>query len=177
MAGAGNECVVLGLDPGSRCTGYGLVREVSGQASLLAAGTIRTDLTADMAVRLGQIYVGVAELIARYGPHVAAVENVFSAKNWASAIKLGQARGAALAACAVAKVEVAGYDTTAVKKNLVGVGRAEKSQVAFMVSRILNAKPDWSKDASDALALAICHLNMRRFAKLVSACDEKKTHL
>lgn len=170
---AGQECVVLGLDPGSRCTGYGVVREVSGQACLLAAGTIRTDLGSDMAVRLGQIYCGVAELITRHAPQVAAVENVFSAKNASSAIKLGQARGAALAACAVAKVEVVGYDTTAVKKNLVGVGRAEKSQVAFMVGRILNCKPDWAKDASDALALAICHLNMRRFAKLVSACAAK----
>jgi len=174
MSAAGNEYVTLGLDPGSRCTGYGLVREVSGQASLLEAGTIRTDVEAEMSVRLGQIFTAISELIKRFSPHAAAVENVFSAKNPASAIKLGQARGAALAACAVNNVAVTGYDPTQVKKNLVGVGRAEKSQVAFMVGRILNHKPDWAKDASDALALAICHLNMRRFAKLVSATQAQR---
>jgi len=162
--------VVLGLDPGSQVTGYGVVREVSGKAELVAVGTIRTPSGGDMAQRLGVIYSRVAELIKAHGPVEAAIESVFVAKNSASALKLGQARGAAMAACAVAGLGVAGYPPTLVKKSLVGAGRAEKEQVAFMVAQILGVKkPDWALDASDALAVAICHLNERRLRKLMEA--------
>ncbi len=158
---------VLGLDPGSQVTGYGVVRESSGRAELIAVGTIRTPSGGDMAARLGTIYSRVAELIAAHGPTEAAIESVFVAKNPGSAIKLGQARGAAMAACAVAGLTVADYAPTLVKKTLVGAGRAEKEQVAFMVAQILGLrKPDWALDASDALAVAICHLNQRRMRKL-----------
>ncbi|NDY57522.1 crossover junction endodeoxyribonuclease RuvC [Desulfovibrio sulfodismutans] len=166
--GAGG-IVVLGLDPGSRCTGYGLVCEVSGQVSLLEAGTIRTERETDVAARLGLIYSGVAALIERHGPSEAAVESVFVAVNSASAIKLGQARGAALAACGVAGVPVFAYEPTLVKKSLVGAGRADKSQVAFMVGRVLGCREAMAKDASDALAVAVCHLNRKRFLKLCGA--------
>ncbi len=159
--------VVLGIDPGSRVTGYGLVREVSGQASLLKAGTIRTDSKKEMCARLGHIYSKIAELVQSYGPVEAAIENVFVAANPSSALKLGQARGAAIAACAVAGLTVSGYEPTKVKQSLVGTGRADKTQVAFMVSRILGVKdPKWAKDASDALAIAVCHLNERRFKRM-----------
>ncbi len=160
--------VVLGLDPGTRCTGWGVVREVSGQASLLGAGVIRPDPEEAMSLRIGHIYAGIADLIQRYAPQAAALENVFVAKNPGSALKLGQARGAAMAACAMQGVPVESYEPTLVKKTLVGVGRAEKSQVAFMVGRILGEKPVWSTDASDALALAVCHLSMRRFNRLTA---------
>ena len=153
---------VLGLDPGSRVTGYGLIREEGGQPRLLKAGAIRTDSSAEWWVRLGQIFKGVEALILEYEPLESAMEEVFVAVNTSSALKLGQARGAAVAACAAHGVPVIGYEPTKVKKNLVGVGRAEKSQVAFMVGRILGVKPDWSSDAADALGLALCHLNMRR---------------
>ena len=159
--------VVLGLDPGSQVTGYGVVRESSGRAELIAVGTIRTPSGGDMAQRLGVIYSRVAEIIAAHGPVEAAIESVFVSKNSASAIKLGQARGAAMAACAVAGLPVSGYPPTQVKKSLVGVGRAEKEQVAFMVAQILGVKkPEWALDASDALGVAICHLNERRMRKL-----------
>ena len=159
--------VVLGLDPGSQVTGYGVVREASGRAELIAVGTIRTPSGGDMAGRLGVIYSRLAEIIALHGPTEAAIESVFVSKNASSAIKLGQARGAAMAACAVAGLSVADYPPTVVKKSLVGVGRAEKEQVAFMVAQILGVKkPDWALDASDALAVAICHLNERRLRKL-----------
>jgi len=161
--------VVLGLDPGSRCTGYGLVLEVSGQVSLIEAGTIRTERETDLSARLGMIYTKVAELIGRHGPSEAAVETVFVAVNSASAIKLGQARGAALAACGVAGVPVFAYEPTLVKKSLVGAGRAEKSQIAFMVGRVLGCREAMAKDASDALAVAVCHLNRKRFTKLCGA--------
>lgn len=158
---------VIGLDPGSQVTGYGVVRESSGRAELIAVGTIRTPSGGDMATRLGTIYSRVSALIAEHGPAEAAIESVFVSKNTASAIKLGQARGAAMAACAVAGLPVSDYAPTLVKKTLVGAGRAEKEQVAFMVAQILGVKkPDWALDASDALAVAICHLNMRRMRKL-----------
>ncbi len=161
-----NALIVLGLDPGTRCTGYGLVAETSGVAKLVAAGTIRPPAKAPMSERLGRIYSSLASLIEEYAPHEAAIEEVFTAKNAASALKLGQARGAAMAACAVAGLPVTGYEPTKIKKSLVGAGRAEKSQVAFMVGQVLGVKPDWATDASDALAAAVCHLNARRFARL-----------
>jgi len=162
-----SEIVVLGIDPGSVCTGYGVIREVSGQAGMLAAGTIRTRSKQDLGVRLGLIFTRLTEIIGKYKPLEAAVENVFVAKAPASALKLGQARGAAIAACAVQGLPVFAYEPTKVKKSLVGVGRAEKKQVAFMVGQILGQKPDWAVDAGDALAVAVCHLNERRFAKLI----------
>lgn len=158
--------VVLGLDPGSRITGFGVVAEVSGQARLVEAGTIRTG-DKDMAARLGVIFSKVAKVIERHGPTEAAIENVFVSANTASALKLGQARGAAMAACAVAGLPVAGYEPSKVKKSLVGAGGADKRQVAFMVARVLGVRnPDWAVDASDALAVAVCHLNERRFKKM-----------
>ena len=161
------QLAVLGLDPGSQVTGYGVVRESSGRAELIAVGTIRTPSGGDMAARLGTIYSRLAALIAEFQPTEAAIESVFVAKNTGSAIKLGQARGAAMAACAVAGLTVADYAPTLVKKTIVGAGRAEKDQVAFMVAQILGIKkPDWALDASDALAVAICHLNQRRMRKL-----------
>jgi crossover junction endodeoxyribonuclease RuvC len=158
---------VLGLDPGSRITGYGIVREVSGQAGLVAAGTINLPAKRPPAERLGMIYERVAALIAEHGPVEAAIENVFVAKHPGSALKLGQARGAAMAACAVAGLGVSEYEPTKVKRALVGVGNAPKDQVAFMVAQVLGVRgPNWAEDASDALAVAVCHLNHRRLSRL-----------
>ncbi len=156
---------VLGIDPGSQCLGWGVVREVSGVARLVECGTIRPRAE-EFEQRLGQIFHGLAAVIARLAPDEAAVENVFVQKNALSALKLGQARGAAIAACAAANIPVAGYEPAVVKKNLVGTGQAEKGQVGFMVGRILGIKPDWPVDAGDALGCAICHLNMRRLRRL-----------
>ncbi|NJB68774.1 crossover junction endodeoxyribonuclease RuvC [Desulfobaculum xiamenense] len=158
---------MLGIDPGSRVTGYGLVREASGCLQLLEAGTLRVGSIADLGVRLGRIHTGLTELIERFQPNEAAIENVFVSKNVMSALKLGQARGAAIAACAVAGLPVSEYEPTLVKQTLVGNGRAEKSQVAFMVAQVLGVRqPDWAVDASDALGIAVCHLNMRRMRRL-----------
>lgn len=160
--------VVLGLDPGSRVTGYGFVLEISGQAKLIETGTIRTPVKKDMATRLGVIFDELQILIKKHGPVEAAIENVFVGKHPSSALKLGQARGAAMAACATNGISVAEYEPTKVKKNLVGVGNAPKDQVAFMVANCLGIKkPEWAEDASDALAVAICHLNERRMRKLI----------
>jgi crossover junction endodeoxyribonuclease RuvC len=159
--------VVIGLDPGSRVTGYGIVRELSGKAELVKTGTIRTPVKKDMATRVGVIYRELETLIVAHGPVEAAIENVFVSRNPSSALKLGQARGAAMAACAVQGLPVAEYEPSKVKKNLVGVGNAPKDQVAFMVAHCLGIKkPAWAEDASDALAVAICHLNERRMRRL-----------
>lgn len=166
--------IVLGIDPGSRITGYGLIREVSGRLSLVDAGTIRTTADAGMDVRLGQIFFGLVEIISQHRPANSAIENVFQARNPSSALKLGQARGVAIAACAQGRVPVFSYEPTMIKKSIVGVGRAEKSQVAFMVARLLGvSKPDWAVDASDALAVAICHVNQQRFLRLA---DGSRVH-
>lgn len=158
--------LVLGIDPGSRITGWGVVRELSGVATLVDCGTVRTG-EADMSKRLGIIFKGIREVIVTLKPDVVAVENVFTAKNPSSALKLGQARGAAIAACALHDLDVHSYEPTKVKQAIVGVGRADKEQVAFMVATILGVKkPKWAIDASDALAVALCHLTMRRFEKL-----------
>ncbi len=162
-----NGVTVIGLDPGSRVTGYGIVTEVSGQVTLVATGTVRTPVKQSMGVRLGVIFTELSKLIGEHHPVEAAIENVFVSKNVMSALKLGQARGAAMAACASAGMDVAEYEPTYVKKNLVGVGNAPKSQVAYMVAHTLGIRnPGWAEDASDALAVAICHLNERRLRKL-----------
>ncbi len=169
MAASFKERLVLGIDPGSRCTGFGLIHERSGSLKLLKTGTIRTDPGADLSLRLAAIFSGICALILEYGPQEAAVEEVFTAKNSSSALKLGQARGAAMVACAHNRIPVFSYEPTLVKKSLVGAGRAGKDQVAFMVARLLgqkNADPAWPRDASDALAVAIAHLNQRRAAMI-----------
>lgn len=159
---------VIGIDPGSRATGWGVVRETSGVLRLVECGVVRSGADADalFSDRLARIFHELSGVIGRLAPDEAAVEQVFTAKNAASALKLGQARGVAVAACASHGLTVADYAPTMVKKTLVGTGGAEKQQVSFMVGRLLGVKPDWSADAGDALGVAICHLTMRRFARL-----------
>ena len=159
---------VLGIDPGSQRTGWGVVRETSGVLQLVDCGVVRTASAGkEFSDRLARIYHELLAIVARLKPDEAAIEQVFTAKNAASALKLGQARGVAVAACAAYGLVIRDYEPTLVKKSLVGTGRAEKEQVSFMVQRLLNVKnADWGLDTSDALAVAICHLTMRRFAAL-----------
>lgn len=168
---------VIGIDPGSQVTGWGIVRECSGVLHLVDCGAVRTSAArnaankegpADFSARLAHIYTELARIVARTNPDEAAIEQVFTAQNAATALKLGQARGVAVAACAAHDISVSDYPPTLVKKTLVGVGRAEKSQVAFMVGRLLNTKEQWPLDTSDALAVAICHLTLRRYAALLA---------
>lgn len=158
--------LVLGIDPGSRCTGYGIVHDESGKLSLVQAGTIRTETLEEMSLRLAKIFHDIVKVIGDYRPQEAAVEEIFTARNASSALKLGQARGAAVVACAHLNLPVFSYTPTMVKKSIVGVGRADKEQVAFMVSRLLGSRNNWARDASDALAVAVTHLNQRRLANL-----------
>jgi crossover junction endodeoxyribonuclease RuvC len=160
------DVIVIGVDPGSRHTGWGVVRETSGVLKLVECGVCSPSPKLAFAERLAAIYHGLSEVLERLAPAEAAIEQVFTAKNAATALKLGQARGVAVAACAARRISVADYAPALVKKTLVGAGRAEKEQVAFMAGRLLGVKPDWPVDASDAVGIAICHLTMRRFAEL-----------
>ncbi len=163
---------VIGIDPGSRCTGWGVVREESGVLRLVDCGAVQAK-GEDFSARLAFIYHELVAIIARCTPQEAAAEQVFSARNPATALKLGQARGVALAACAAHGLTVHDYAPALVKKSLVGVGGAEKAQVSFMVGRLLNVKPDWIADTGDALAVALCRLSMRRLEQRV-ALGEKR---
>lgn len=152
--------VILGIDPGSRITGYAMIRTVKNKQEYIASGCIRVK-GETAAENLRQIYVGLKEIIQTYQPEEAAVEQVFMHKNPSSALKLGQARGAALVACAAHDLVIAEYATRQVKLAVVGYGAAEKNQVQRMVCAMLNLSGKIQADAADALAVAICHANSR----------------
>ncbi|MBQ4615877.1 MAG: crossover junction endodeoxyribonuclease RuvC [Mailhella sp.] len=156
----------LGIDPGSNVTGWGIVRESSGRLELVANGVLRVK-GSSFPERLACIYHGLHHIIEEYRPEEAGVEQVFSSKNVMSTIKLAQARGAAIAACASFNLPVLDYEPSLVKKTLVGTGRADKEQVAYMVARLLGkAQIDGPLDTTDALGIAVCHLTLRRFRRL-----------
>ena len=151
---------ILGLDPGSLRTGFGVIDCERGNLRIVAQGCIATS-GGPLADRLRLIHARVAELIALHAPQEIAVERVFLSKNADSALKLGQARGAALAAVPQS-LGVHEYAPRAIKLAVVGVGGAEKTQVAHMVKQLLRIELRLAADAADALAVAICHANTRR---------------
>ncbi|MBC8653702.1 crossover junction endodeoxyribonuclease RuvC, partial [Providencia vermicola] len=128
--------IILGIDPGSRVTGYGVIRQQGRQLLYLGSGCIRTQVD-DLPSRLQRIYAGVSEIITQYQPDILSIEQVFMAKNADSALKLGQARGVAIVAAANANIPVFEYAARQVKQTVVGTGAAEKSQVQHMVKSIL----------------------------------------
>ncbi|MCA1988736.1 MAG: crossover junction endodeoxyribonuclease RuvC [Desulfarculus sp.] len=157
---------VLGLDPGSLRTGWGVVESLAGgRLRLVAGGTIKSPGRQSMAERLLAIHEQLHQVIARHQPGEMAVEGVFAALNARTAIVLGQARGAAILAGAVAGLAVYEYPPASVKKALVGTGQADKHQVRAMVEALLRQSlpppAEFSLDASDALAIAVCHLHSR----------------
>ncbi|MCX5516355.1 crossover junction endodeoxyribonuclease RuvC [Kaistia algarum] len=152
---------ILGIDPGLRRTGWGLV-EVRGNAlSFIASGTVRAPLDGEMAHRLVALHQGLTQIVAGFQPDEAAVEQTFVNKDAAGTLKLGQARGIALLVPALAGISVAEYSPNSVKKTIVGTGHAGKDQIRMMV-RVLLPKADFdSDDAADALGVAICHIHHR----------------
>ena len=152
---------VLGIDPGSRITGYGVLELSAAGPVYLASGCIRPAAGA-FVDRLGDIYRGVAALIEEHGPDEVAVEQVFLASNPAAALKLGQARGAAIAAAVARQLPVSEYAARTVKLAVVGTGKASKPQVQHMVRVLLGLPGQPAADAADALAIAICHVNTAR---------------
>jgi len=156
---------ILGIDPGSRITGYGVVETtVGGGHRYIASGCIRVQAE-NFPERLKQIFDGVTEVIALYKPQQMAIEQVFMHKNADSALKLGQARGAAICAATNQQLPVFEYAARQVKQALVGKGSAEKQQVQHMVKILLSIQGDMQIDAGDALAIGLCHSHYQETAQ------------
>ncbi|MBS1248281.1 MAG: ruvC [Proteobacteria bacterium] len=153
---------LLGIDPGSRITGYGILDMDGPRSRYVASGCIQTDSARPLPERLKTIFEGVARVIREYQPAEAAAEQVFMHRNPDSALKLGQARGAALCAVVMAGLPVSEYAPRAIKQAVVGSGAADKAQVQRMVALLLDLPESPQADAADALAVAICHGHTRQ---------------
>lgn len=153
---------IIGIDPGSQRTGYGVIRQEGSRHFYVASGYI--NLTSyPVLERLQQIYLGLRTIIDTYHPEEAGIEQVFMHRNPGSALKLGQARGAAIVAL---NMPISEYSARQVKKSVVGHGAADKEQVMFMVKRLLNITGTLQVDASDALAIALCHAQSRALREM-----------
>jgi crossover junction endodeoxyribonuclease RuvC len=147
---------IMGIDPGSRKTGFGIIEIIKNQPHYIASGVIKLD-TGDLAQRLERIFTDLQTIIKQYQPTVVAVEQVFMSNNASSALKLGQARGAAITAVAIHQLPVAEYAARKIKQAIVGYGQAEKTQIQSMVMSLLKLNKKPQVDAADALAAALCH--------------------
>lgn len=154
--------IILGIDPGSRITGFGLIDKQGHQLKHIESGTIKTHSKIDFHDRLYVIFSEIQKLIQVYQPKSVSIEQIFTAKNVASAIKLGQARGAAIAAIASCHLPITEYAARTVKLAVTGYGGAEKHQVQQMMTKLLKLSTPPSEDAADALAIAICHAHHER---------------
>lgn len=158
----GGEKIVLGIDPGTLVTGFGVVAGTGPSLRLLASGTILNRRDTPLPARLGLIYEGLIEVITHHRPHEVAIETAFYGKNAQSALKLGQARGVSILAAVLHGLPLTEYAPREIKKAVTGNGNASKDQVQFMVRAMLRLRPDAMKhDTSDALATAICHLGRK----------------
>lgn len=149
---------IMGIDPGSRKTGFGIIDIIQNKPHYIASGVIKLDGD-DLAQRLARIFTDLQTLIQQYQPTIVAVEEVFMANNASSALKLGQARGAAITAVAIHQLPVAEYAARKIKQTIVGYGQAEKDQVQQMVMQLLKLNKKPQVDAADALAAALCHFH------------------
>jgi len=149
--------LILGVDPGLNRCGWGLVLSEGSRLAHVAHGVIKPPPAQQLASRLHDVFEGLCGVIEEYKPHEAAVEETFVNSNARAALALGQARGVALAAAARTGLAVAEYAPTTIKKAIVGSGAADKTQVAFMVRRLLPTAGDVTADAADALGIALCH--------------------
>lgn len=161
--------IILGIDPGLRTTGFGVIEKHGARLRYIASGTIKTGLEGALPPRLKVILHGVSEIITTYRPTCAAIEKVFVNVNPHSTLLLGQARGAAITALVSADLDVAEYSPTQIKQAVVGTGKAAKPQVQDMVSRLLKLPGLPGSDAADALGVAICHANSQDALALIGA--------
>ncbi len=151
--------IILGIDPGSRTTGYGIIEVNNQKMTYLDSGCVKTPDGA-LGLRLLEIFNGVCQLMETYQPSEVAIEKIFMHENASSALKLGHARGVAMVACASHRVSIHEYTPRQVKQSVVGYGAAQKEQVKHMVMRLLLLSKPPQTDAADALAIAICHQHM-----------------
>jgi crossover junction endodeoxyribonuclease RuvC len=153
---------IIGIDPGLRRTGWGIVETLGNSLRFVASGTVRSDDKAALAERLRQLHDGLSTVLHEHMPHEAAVEATFVNKDATATLKLGQARGVAMLVPALAGLAVAEYAPNAVKKTVIGVGHGDKKQIHMMVRVLMPRASFDSDDAADALAIAICHAHHRR---------------
>jgi len=158
----GEAIRIIGIDPGLRRTGWGIVESLGNSLRFVGSGTVRSDDKAALATRLCQLHDGLAEILHAAMPQEAAVEQTFVNKDAAATLKLGQARGIAMLVPARAGLVVAEYAPNAVKKAVIGVGHGEKKQIHMMVKVLMPKAVFNSDDAADALAIAICHAHHRQ---------------
>lgn len=161
--------IILGIDPGLRTTGFGVIEKHGSKLRYIASGTIKTGSETALPPRLKVIFAGIAEIIRTYNPDCAAIEKVFVNVNPQSTLLLGQARGAAITALVGGDLDVAEYTALQVKQALTGTGKAEKAQVQDMVARLLVLPGLPGPDAADALGVAICHANSHDALALIGA--------
>lgn len=161
--------LVLGIDPGTAILGWGIVKSEGGQSVAVAHGVVQTPAGTAAAVRLQRIYEGLTEIIGRWRPNVAAIEQLYFSRNVTTAISVGQARGVAMLAVANYGLDIHEYTPMQVKQAVSGYGRGTKEQIGEMVRLLLGLpavpQPD---DAADALAIALCHLHTQQFARAIS---------
>jgi crossover junction endodeoxyribonuclease RuvC len=163
---------IIGIDPGLRRTGWGVVEVLGNSLRFVASGTVRSDDKAELAARLCQLHDGLSAVIHAHVPDEAAVEATFVNKDATATLKLGQARGVAMLVPALAGLAVAEYAPNAVKKAVIGVGHGEKRQIHMMVKVLMPKASFDGDDAADALAIAVCHAHHRQSAtaRLAAAC-------
>ena len=159
---------IIGIDPGLRRTGWGIVESDGVRLVYVASGHVMSDGEAELASRLREIYEGLCAVISRFRPQEAAVEETFVNKDARATLKLGQARGMALLAPACSGLKVAEYPPNVIKKTVTGAGHGEKRQIAAMVGFLLPKARFESADEADALAIAICHANHRTSAQAIA---------
>ncbi len=157
---------IIGIDPGLRRTGWGIIETLGNSLRFVASGTVTSDGDMDLASRLCQLHDGLAEIVHSYQPQEAAVEQTFVNKDATATLKLGQARGIAMLVPARAGLRVAEYAPNAVKKAVIGVGHGEKQQIHMMLKVLMPKATFTGNDAADALAIAICHAHNRDAARL-----------
>ncbi|MBO0906014.1 crossover junction endodeoxyribonuclease RuvC [Jiella sonneratiae] len=155
---------IIGIDPGLRRTGWGIVETLGNSLRFVASGTVTSDAKCDLASRLCQLHEGLSGIVHAHRPDEAAVEQTFVNKDAVATLKLGQARGVALLVPALAGLPVAEYAPNAVKKAVIGVGHGEKRQIHMMVKVLMPKASFDTDDAADALAIAICHTHHRQSA-------------
>ncbi|HKJ72956.1 MAG TPA: crossover junction endodeoxyribonuclease RuvC [Alphaproteobacteria bacterium] len=162
--------LILGVDPGSRVTGYGVISSIGARQEYIASGCIRTTDKAPLPEKLDEIFSGVSEIIDEFVPDEMAIERIFMARNAESALKLGQARGVAIVAAVNHGLAVHEYEAKKIKQAVVGTGAATKQQIQHMVRTLLKLPGRPQADAADALAIAMCHIHTQAsLAKMAGA--------
>lgn len=170
--------LILGIDPGSRVTGYGVIETRGSRQQYVASGCIRTVDKKSLPDRLDEIFKGVLQIIDEYDPAEVAIEKIFMARSAESALKLGEARGVAILASVTRKLPVYEYEARKVKQAVVGTGAANKPQVQHMVQQLLGLPGRPQPDAADALAIALCHINTRHsLARMAGATGFRRGRL